>query len=166
MLRTNCFCFLKLPRLANAANSPRKLVELPVWFLLLLPQKALAFVWCSVARCLKAEPVSVLPISSPSQLSASTSCLEVSDSCPGPAPGSRLPVVGTDFTAGRRHGEAESERQVLEASVDLSVETSWLMHVPLAWGPAAGCKVVVETTYCPRCPFPTLPKGVGHSQAH
>ncbi|TNN04604.1 hypothetical protein EWB00_001026, partial [Schistosoma japonicum] len=26
-------------------------------------------------------------------------------------------LFGTDFTAGRRHGEAESERQVLEASI-------------------------------------------------
>lgn len=28
-------------------------------------------------------------------------------------------------------------RQVLEAFVDLSVGTSWLMYVPLAWGPGA-----------------------------
>lgn len=52
-------------------------------------------------------------------------------------PGSPLSVVGIGFTAGRWHGGAEAERQVLEAFVDLSVETSWLMYVPLAWGPGA-----------------------------
>lgn len=154
MLRTNCFCFLKLPRLANAANSPRKLVELPVWFLLLLPQKALAFVWCSVARCLKAEPVSVLPISSPSQLSASTSCPEVSDSCPGPAPGSRLPVVGTDFTAGRRHGEAESERQVLEASIS----GNFMAHARSSGlGPSSRVQSGCGNHLLPSLPFPHPP---------
>lgn len=45
---------------------PRKLVELPVWFLLYLPKKVLTSVWCCLARChLKAEsicPPHLLPI--------------------------------------------------------------------------------------------------------
>lgn len=52
-------------------------------------------------------------------------------------------------------GEAEVERQVLEASVDLLVETSRLMYAPLAWVPATRCKADVEIT---AHPSPTLPK--------
>lgn len=162
MVRINYFFFLTT-KTGKCYRNPRKLVELPVCLLgfIYFYLKVLVYVGCRLARCRKAESSLILPISPPSQLLASVLCQEVVV-CTHSRAVVLAPCLGLChllsaliWQLAGGIGEAEVERQVLEASVDLLVETSRLMCAPLAWVPATRCKVDVEIT---AHPSPTLPK--------
>ena len=122
--------------------------------------KVLVYVGCRLARCRKAESSLILPISPPSQRLASVLCQEAV-LCTRSRTLVLAPCLGLCYLLSALIwqlaggiGEAEVGRQVLEASMDLLVETSRLMYA-LAWVPATRSKVDVEIT---AHPSPTLPK--------